>query len=148
MSMSDEDPLAKYKIVREPRPAQADVESIEAILNQQNQAVGLNWSPEPLSVIMQDEGGNVVGGLIGSTNWGWLHVNALAVAPDLREVGAGSKLMREAEAIARERGCKFGYLDTFSFQALGFYEKLDYVVYGVLDDFPTGAQRYFLKKQL
>jgi hypothetical protein len=50
--------------------------------------------------------------------------------------------------MALERGCRHAYLDTFSFQALGFYEKQGYAVYGQLENFPTGASRYFLKKTL
>jgi hypothetical protein len=40
------------------------------------------------------------------------------------------------------------YLDTFSFQAPDFYKKLGYEVFGELQDFPHGHQRYFMKKRL
>ena len=46
------------------------------------------------------------------------------------------------------RGCRHAHLDTFTFQALGFYEKHGYSVWGALDDLPPGFTRYFLRKDL
>jgi hypothetical protein len=39
------------------------------------------------------------------------------------------------------------WLDTFSFQARPFYEKLGYEVFGQLEDYPRGHSRYFLQKR-
>jgi hypothetical protein len=52
----------------------------------------------------------------------------------------------EREALAR--GCKHAWLDTYEFQARGFYEKLGYRCFGELDDYPTGFSRYFMQKAL
>jgi hypothetical protein len=54
--------------------------------------------------------------------------------------------MARAEEEAIRRGCCHAYLDTFDFQAPGFYRKLGYSEWGVLEDFPPGHQRIFLKK--
>jgi iron complex outermembrane receptor protein len=51
-------------------------------------------------------------------------------------------------AIGRKRGCHSAYLDTFSFQAKPFYERCGYEVFGVLEDFPKGHQRFFMRKSL
>jgi hypothetical protein len=40
------------------------------------------------------------------------------------------------------------FLDTFSFQARPFYEKLGYHVFGMLENHPAGHQHYFMTKQL
>ena len=64
-----------------------------------------------------------------------------------RRGGHGEALMRRAEGIARELGCHSVWLDTFSFQAPGFYEKLGYEVFGRLDDF-GGHSRFFLRRTL
>jgi N-acetylglutamate synthase-like GNAT family acetyltransferase len=53
-----------------------------------------------------------------------------------------------AENEARKRGAKHVFLDTFSFQAPGFYTQHGYQVFGELKDFPPRHQRYFLTKQL
>jgi hypothetical protein len=34
-----------------------------------------------------------------------------------------------------------------SWQALAFYERQGYTVFGVLDDFPPGHRKYFLAKR-
>jgi hypothetical protein len=52
----------------------------------------------------------------------------------------------EAEAI--RRGCHSAYLDTFSYQSRPFYEKLGYEVFGTLDDYPRGHQRFYMRKRL
>lgn len=42
--------------------------------------------------------------------------------------------MKRAELYAVERGCTNAFLDTFSFQARPFYEKLGYRVFGILEN--------------
>jgi hypothetical protein len=40
------------------------------------------------------------------------------------------------------------WLDSFSFQAPGFYRRLGYAEFGVVEDYPPGHTRHFLKKRL
>jgi hypothetical protein len=56
--------------------------------------------------------------------------------------------MEAAEQRAVERGCRHVFLDTFSFQAPGFYEKLAYQLYAKADDWPVGHAHHFLRKDL
>ena len=65
-----------------------------------------------------------------------------------RGQGVGSQLLAMAEQEAVARGCHSAYLDTFSFQALPFYQKQGYEVFGTLDNYPGEHKRYFLRKQL
>jgi GNAT superfamily N-acetyltransferase len=58
----------------------------------------------------------------------------------------GSRLIADAEQAARGEGCIGAWLDTFSFQARGFYEKQGYRVVGEIPDHPVGGARYFLSK--
>jgi len=89
----------------------------------------------------------VVAGLVGETYCGWLFIRYLWVSEDLRGWGVGRELMARAEARARDRGCHAAWLDTFSFQAPGFYQKLGYEEFGRLD-YPPDHQRHFLSKRL
>jgi GNAT superfamily N-acetyltransferase len=98
--------------------------------------------------VMDPETNAVLGGLWGSTSYGWLHVDMLILPESFRHQGIGTELMRQAEAEAIARGCRGAYLDTFSFQARGFYERLGYTVFGTLPDHPPGHSRYFLAKRL
>jgi hypothetical protein len=54
--------------------------------------------------------------------------------------------MRTVEDEALTHGCDYAY--TMTFQAVGFYEKLGYVVWGVQDEFPPGHRRSFVSKAL
>ncbi|MCH8684115.1 GNAT family N-acetyltransferase [Pedomonas mirosovicensis] len=89
-----------------------------------------------------------VGGLWGQFGYDWLFVELLVVPEHLRGGGYGTKLMQEAERIAMDRGAAGIWLDTFSFQARGFYEKLGFSVFGELPGHPRGGARYFMSKTL
>jgi GNAT superfamily N-acetyltransferase len=103
---------------------------------------------QPLNLYVRDESGEIKGGLLGATYWGWCAVNILWLPDDLRGKGYGKRLMQIAEDEARRRGCHGAHLDTMSFQALPFYQKLGYAIFGQIDDIPVGHTRYFLKKSL
>ena len=90
----------------------------------------------------------IVGGVIGEIYWGWFYLDLLWVKDELRGRGYGHRLLTLAEQEARQRGAKNVYLDTFSFQAPDFCKQHGYQVFGELEDFPPGHQRYFLAKKL
>jgi GNAT superfamily N-acetyltransferase len=89
----------------------------------------------------------VVGGLWGWPVYGLLFLGYLILPEHLRRSGLGTRLMREAEKIARERGYRGVFLDTFSFQARPFYERLGYAVFTVFDDYPPGHRRFLMAKR-
>jgi hypothetical protein len=64
------------------------------------------------------------------------------------EDAPGRRLLEAIEDEARKRGCRWAHLDTFSYQARPFYERLGYELFATLDDYPPGHQRFFLKKPL
>lgn len=101
-------------------------------------------------VALVDNGsdGRLIGGLWGRTSWEWLHIELLYVSEESRCCGWGTKLIRAAEAEAIDRGCHGAWVDTYSFQARGFYERLGYAIFGSLDNYPAGQQRFFLQKTL
>lgn len=103
---------------------------------------------QSLCFVLRAPDGEIVGGVIGATHWDWLHIDLMWVKAELRGCGHGQRLLMLAEQEARQRGAKNAYLDTFSFQAPVFYEQQGYRVFGVLPDFPTGQQRYFMTKEL
>ena len=67
---------------------------------------------------------------------------------DIRKSGFGTKLLLEVEKMALEKECDFIKVDTLSFQALGFYEKNGYQVFGSLDNVGRDYKHYYLKKDL
>jgi len=91
---------------------------------------------------------DLIGGLVGSSLCGWVYVNTVWVADEYRHRGIGKKLMSLAEDEGRRRGCHHARLETSEAQAPGFYFKLGYSVFGVLDDYPKGLKLYFFQKTL
>jgi GNAT superfamily N-acetyltransferase len=102
----------------------------------------------PLICTLDDVHGKVIGGLWGRTAYDWLFIELLFVPESLRQQGVGRDLMRHAETEALSRGCHSAWLDTFQFQAKGFYEKLGYSCFGELNNYPDGASRYWMRKAL
>ena len=80
---------------------------------------------EPLACLIRDANKNNLGGLHGHTGLGWLYIDVLWVAVEIRKKGYGTQLVKTAELEAVKRGCHSAYLYTYSFQQPKFYEKLD-----------------------
>jgi len=139
---------SRIRIVFEQEPPPSERYFIERGVDQHN--VGVTNQPDyyPLAFVLKNEVGEVLGGLIGDVWGGWLHVAYLSVARPFRQRGWARRLMQHAERYAISRGAHDAYLETFSFQARPFYEKLGYEVFGQLDDFPPGHTKYFLRKTL
>lgn len=97
-------------------------------------------------VQVHDPDKNLAGGLSGVMAWGWLFIDAVWVDPSARGQGVGRRLLAMAERHGAEAGCHSVWLDTF--QARGFYEKLGYTVFGLLEDYPAGQARAFMRKRL
>lgn len=113
-----------------------------------NAGQGYVWDRKPLNILARSAEGIVLGGLLGEVNLQWLFVAALWVDGANRGRGIGSSLLKKAEAEAVRLNCVGIFLDTYSFQARPFYERLGYAVFGTLDDCPPGQARFYLAKHL
>lgn len=103
---------------------------------------------QPLCVFDRLDSGEIVAGLTGKTYWNYLDIAFLWVADSYRNQGRASAIMHAAEKEAIKRGCQQVLLDTYSFQALGFYKKLGYAEFGILDNFTGDHTRHYLRKRL
>lgn len=103
---------------------------------------------QPLRITVKDASGIIKGGMISRTWWGGLDIQYLWVSAEYQKNGVGRELMLMAERESIKRGCHFAYVDTFSFQARGFYIKLGYSEYGSLDGYFMKFSRHYLVKQL
>jgi ribosomal protein S18 acetylase RimI-like enzyme len=101
-----------------------------------------------LCVFARDDAAAIIGGLTGRTYWRYLDIAFLWVDEKYRGRGLATQLMSAAESEARNRGCEHVFLDTLSFQALGFYQKLGYTEFGRLSGFSGKHDRYWLRKSL
>ncbi|MGT2514750.1 GNAT family N-acetyltransferase [Sphingomonas panni] len=129
-------------------PGEAERLAILATLTAHNDAAVGPTERRQVAIVLRNGDGAIVGGLWGMIAFGWLFVQYLAVPPEMQGQGRGRDLMLQGEALAREANCVGVWLDTFSFQARGFYEKLGFVQFGTIPDYPPGHSRFFLSKRI
>jgi GNAT superfamily N-acetyltransferase len=98
--------------------------------------------------VLQTPDQEILGGVIGEIYWEWFYLDLMWIQENLRGLGYGAQLLTAVEKEAKEKGAKFVFLDTFSFQAPGFYQKYGYQLFGELANFPPGHQRFYLTKEL
>ena len=103
---------------------------------------------EPLNLYIEDEHGEIMAGLVAETFGNWLEIEYLFVKEDLRGQGIGSQLLQQAESEAKKRNCRFAFVNTYQFQAPGFYQKQGYKEVFTLKDYPYDGQRHYYQKEL
>lgn len=103
---------------------------------------------EEINLFLKDESGKVYGGILGAVCWNWLEIYTFILDEDIRHSGYGTKLLTELENIALEKKCDFIKVDTLSFQALDFYQKNGYQVFGSINNVGREFVHYYLKKDL
>lgn len=132
------------------QPSEADQAAIRAgLIGFNAQATGLpSGTRTDLAVLVRDAQRQTIGGALGSSSYGWMVLDMLWIPQALRGQKLGRRIMLAIEGEAIARGCRGIRLDTFSFQARGFYEKLGYTVFGTLPDYPPGHTRFWLAKRL
>lgn len=102
---------------------------------------------EEVNLLLRNADGQILGGIVGEICWNWLEIHYLFVDEPFRKSGYGTKLLNEAEKIAKEKQCEFVKLDTLSFQALDFYIKQGYEVYGQIENAGRHTH-YYMKKDI
>ncbi len=88
----------------------------------------------------------LVAGIVAAGVFDTLEVEFLYVAEDMRGRGLGSRLLAHVEDAARKDGLRRVLLNTYSFQAPGFYEKHGYQrLFAVSPCFAEYRQYYYVK---
>ena len=141
-----------------PAPTESDLEEIQSGLRNFNR----NFIPQSkfraLGIFVEDEKGNKQAGIVAETVGNWMYIQMLWVDESLRGKDVGTQLITEAEEEAKARGCRYSLVDTFSFQARPFYERMGYHMQMALEDYiadsrapddaPSTHTRFFLTKSL
>ncbi|UZO82384.1 GNAT family N-acetyltransferase [Aquimarina sp. ERC-38] len=105
------------------------------------------WTP--LEYVVKNKNGIEIAGLLSGINyWNGLEIKILWVKEGYRKKGVGTRILKYVEKIAKEKGATISMLDTFDFQAEGFYMKNDYLPIGEIKNFPSGHRRIFFSKKL
>ena len=109
----------------------------------------LNYQPyEPYNILLKDQNNGIVAGIITRIYLKSMFVEVFWIDEQYRRRGIGTELLNKVENYAKEMGCTFIHLDTFSFQAIDFYKKCGYSIFAVIEDYPDNIKRYYLKKYL
>ncbi len=139
-----------YRMTLTDQPDPADVKFVEDGLATFNLQFAPPYGTQKLVILLRDADDKLAGGLVGLTWWGWLRIDILWLDEVVRGQEWGTRLVEAAEAEAVRRGCHHAFVDTMSFQALPFYLKLGYTVFGELCDLPAGSghKMHFLQKEL
>ncbi|MDM0006603.1 GNAT family N-acetyltransferase [Variovorax sp. J22G73] len=111
-------------------------------------AVGEYPEQQYIRIDARDENDRLLGGIRGFVFLYWLNVEVLFVEEDARGARLGSRLLAEAERQAVALGAKNARLDTFEWQARGFYLKHGYEEYARIDDYAPGFYLAYMKKSL
>ncbi|MGD8488457.1 MAG: GNAT family N-acetyltransferase [Anaerolineae bacterium] len=138
-----------YDLVLDPGPE--DLAQIDRGLHEFNLAhLGEHviYDYHRLAIVARDGDERVVGGIHGELVWEWLYIQSLWVDPAWRGQGIGSQLVAQIEAAAVSKGFCDSHLETTDFQALDFYLRQGYQVFGELEGKPAGVTWYYLKKHL
>jgi len=102
-----------------------------------------------LEFVAKDENGIEIGGILaGLGYWNGLEIHILWVKEGYRKKGIGTRILKHAEKIAKEKGAEISMLDTFDFQAEQFYLKNGYNPIGEMKGFPIGHRRIYFSKVL
>ncbi|WP_196223231.1 GNAT family N-acetyltransferase [Roseibium sp. RKSG952] len=107
----------------------------------------VDWETETLSVVIAGDGEAIVAGVHGVVRMGAVEVRGLWVDENFRGQGLAARILTRLEVEAARRGAGTALLDTYSFQARGFYERQGYRCFGTFD-YPNGVQRVYMTKSL
>jgi GNAT superfamily N-acetyltransferase len=132
----------------ETTPAPRDIEFLDDRLYEYNvEATGIR-DGQLLAIFVRDAGNQIEAGISGWT-WGdCSRIDKLWVRADRRAGGLGRRLVAAFEQEVARRGCSLVTLSSHSFQAPGFYQKLGYELWAVLDGYPSPHHECYLKKRL
>ncbi|CAB3764352.1 GCN5 family acetyltransferase [Burkholderia sp. MSh2] len=140
-------PDVSFRLTDTEQPAARDF--IGRKLGEFNHAMTGRDDASALDVYVTDPAtGDILGGLTGRTSLGLFFIELFYLPEALRGGGFGSRLLREAEAEAKRRGCARAVLYTISFQAPDFYRKHGYEAFGEVPCEPDGTSRVFMVKVL
>ena len=125
-----------------------DISEIHEMLREYNLAHREASESVPIGVFLEDGNGKKLAGLTGETFGNWLCIQYFFVSETLRGAGVGKRLLEAAESEAVRRGCKYAFVNTFSFQSPEFYIKHGYREVFTLEEYPYTGKRHYYTKEL
>ena len=139
----------KIEVCNNREEAQKIVDGLNAY-NKQQAEWFLDKIFTPIELVAKNNNDEIIGGLLGFVGYyAGFYVKIFWIDEKERGKGLGSQLLNKAEEMAKENGAVMVTLDTFSFQADGFYQLHGYEEIGRIKDYPKKGQFHvFFKKEL
>lgn len=106
---------------------------------------GLNEDPISFEVF---DNGEFVGAIVVQLFWRQLHIKYLFVEESYRGQGIARRLMNHALEHGKNRGCQFAFVETMSFQAPEFYQKMGFKIEFSRPGYAENTVLHYLKKSL
>lgn len=112
------------------------------------ESTGINGlSEDPISFEIFD-GTEFVGAIVVQLFWEQLHIKYLFVEKNYRGQGIARLLMNHALKFGIKRGCHFAFVETMSFQAPEFYQKMGFAIEFSRPGYAENTTFHYLKKSL
>lgn len=140
--------IGTYKVAMELGPVGPLKKAIGKGLGDFNLAQAGSYKYAQFVIGVRDAKGALRGGFLMEIYYETAFLKWAWVDEKLRGKALGRTLMAVAEDESRKRGAKNLWLDTFSYQARPFYEKLGYKLFGTLEMGRLDLSRYFMAKDL
>jgi uridine kinase len=110
--------------------------------------IGHDEKFDPVAFIASNEKSSFIGAVVIELFWGALHVKYVYVEDEYRGCGIATKLMEQALSYGRDNQCPFAFVETMSFQALSFYQKMGFVLEFTRSGYKHGTSFHYLSKNL
>ncbi|MCB1107439.1 MAG: GNAT family N-acetyltransferase [Chlamydiia bacterium] len=107
--------------------------------------MGQDGFSEPIAFVVRQER-SCIGVLVVRSFWGSLHIKNLWVHRDHRKQGIGRALLSKAFVYGMKEGHAFAFVETLSFQALEFYQKLGFVLEYTRNGYAQGISFHYLRR--
>jgi ribosomal protein S18 acetylase RimI-like enzyme len=141
--------MSRWKIEIEEKPNPTDLRYVIGKLEAFNEAhTPTAFLRKDVRLFVRDEAGTIQAALLGTVTMHSLVIQIMWVDEALRRQGVGKELVASAEGIARDTGAKQVIVETTTFQAPEFYNKLGFEVICEIPDCPIGAISYLMRKAL
>ena len=99
-------------------------------------------------VFARNKHSTIIGGVRATCFWNTMHIELLWLSEECRGKGIGKELIVAAEKFAKKHNCEKVFVETTSWQAKPFYEKVGYKHIATLNDRPKGHASHYLTKDL
>jgi GNAT superfamily N-acetyltransferase len=105
---------------------------------------------EPIirTAFVAKDGETFAGCVTANILWKTLHIRFMFVEAPYRGKKLGTALIGKALEYGKANGCAVAFVDTLSFQARGFYQKLGFELEFARTGLAHGVSLYYLKKDL